>query len=541
MRFNLPTSSSVLAVSCALTLAGCGGGDDDTSNSSPRTFNLVEATVADIRAAQDSGLITAEQLVGMYYARILAYDIKGPTLKSFLYVNPRALNEARALDAMPVRLGPLHGVPVLLKDNVNTADMPTTAGSVALAGSVPAADAFITRKLRAAGAVILGKAQLTEFANFMTNGMPAGYSSLGGYALNPYDPRPLPDGDGRQVLTPGGSSAGPGIAAAANLTALAIGTETSGSILSPGTSNGVVGIKPTVGLVSRDGIVPISADQDIAGPLTRTVRDAALLLGAIAGYDAADPDTAACNTPGKCYADYTPFLDAGALRGARILVPPFPANRADIMEAAITAMQSAGATVVRQDTPLPAIGVNGILNYGFKRDLNAYLARLPATSRVHSLAEIIAFNAATPGAVKYGQTTLIASDALSLDPSSADTATYLADRAAGFASSRGILDSALNGPDGSAGTADDYDAFLFSGNSGAATPARAGYPSIVVPGGFVPPTAPVVNPAPAGVTFSGRAFSEPRLIALAYAFEQATRHRRPPGSTPALPGDTVTR
>lgn len=524
----------------AALVAGCGGSNDDDSPPAPTRFTLEEATVDDITAATRTGLVTSERLVGLYLSRIEAYDRAGPRLGSTLHVNQNALATARALDNT-APMGPLHGIPVLLKDNIDTVDMPTTAGSVALAGTVPAADAFIVGKLKRAGAVILGKAQLTEFANFMTNGMPAGYSSLGGWALNPYDPRPLPGGDGRPVLTPGGSSAGAGIATAANLTALSIGTETSGSILSPASANGIVGIKPTVGLVSRSGILPITADQDTAGPMTRTVRDAAILLGVIAGHDPADEATRACLAPNQCHSDYVRFLDANALMGARILVPPFPDNRAGIMEAAIAVLQSKGATVARQATALPAVTAPGILNYGFKRDLNAYLATRPASTRVRNLADIIAFNAATPGATRYGQTTLVASQALSLDPASADTATYVQNRDAGFAASRQTLTAALNGPDGAAGTPDDFDALLFSGNSGAGIPARAGFPSIVVPGGVVPPADPVVNAIPSGVTFSGRAFSEPRLIALAYAYEQATKLRRPPASTPPLPGETVTR
>ncbi|NUZ07890.1 amidase family protein [Piscinibacter koreensis] len=521
-------------------LAACGGGSDD-DKSGPTTFQLQEATVDDIKAATESDLITSEQLVGMYFSRIFAYDKAGPRLNSILHVNPNALSRARELDAQGGSKGPLHGIPVLLKDNIDTVDMPTTAGSVALANTYPAKDAFITRKLRDAGAIIIGKANLTEYANFLTSGMPAGYSSLGGYVLNPYDPRALPGGDGRPVLTPGGSSSGPGAATAANLTALSIGSETSGSILSPASANDVVGIKPTLGLVSRSGILPISADQDTAGPITRTVRDAAILLGVIAGHDPADPATAACQTAGNCFSDYTQFLDANALAGARILVPPFPTNRATIMEAAITVLQAKGATVVRQSTALANVTAPSVLNYGFKRDLNAYLATRPASQTVRTLADIIAFNAATPGALKYGQTLAIASDALSLDPSSADTAAYQANLAAGYSQSRGILNGALSGPDGVAGNADDYDALLFSGNSGAGTPARAGFPTVIVPGGTVPAVAPIEQPTPSGVAFSGRAFSEPRLIALAYAFEQATKLRRPPASTPALAGEVVTR
>ncbi len=270
-------------------------------------------------------------------------------------MNQRAVKDAQEANggrANGYQKRPLFGIPMILKDNIDTKDMPTTAGSVAFAGSIPQSDAFVAKKLLEAGAIILGKATMTEFANFLTNGMPAGYSSLGGYGYNPYDPRPDPrdalDGlgrplnDGRPALTPGGSSSGPGIAVAANLAAVGIGTETSGSILSPGTANMLVGIKPTVGLISRDGIIPIVADQDTAGPLARTVTDAAIVLGVIAGFDPNDPATEACLTPGNCFSDYTQFLDVNALQGARIAVPPFPANRATVMNNAIAIADSAG-------------------------------------------------------------------------------------------------------------------------------------------------------------------------------------------------------
>jgi amidase len=417
---------------------------------------------------------------------------------------------------------------------------------------------------------------MTEFANFLTNGMPAGYSSLGGYGFNPYDPRPdpraaldalgRPFNDGRPVLTPGGSSSGPGIAVAANLAAVGIGTETSGSILSPGTANLLVGLKPTVGLISRDGIIPIVADQDTAGPLTRTVTDAAIVLGVIAGFDPKDPATAACLTPGNCLNDYTQFLHADALQGARIAVPPFPANRAAVMTNAMNVLTANGATVVQVpalDAQLggcpsrppaanypPAAGCSTVLNYGFKRDLNLYIENhVRQAFPIKSLTDVVNFNIAFgPGATKYDQDLAIFSDFFDLSPNSPDTQRYNADRAEDISRSRGAIAKVLNGPDQIAGTADDFDAMLFSGNSGAATPAKAGFPSIVVPGGFfenvVTPPFPagfVAQPGPAGVTFSGRAFGEPRLIALAYAFEQATHHRVPPSSTPPLASDVVIR
>src|SRR3954453_758510 len=556
----------------------------------PQRFDLVEATIASIQNAIHDHVISAEKLVRMYHARIAAYD--GETtathLNSYIHLNRHALDEADERDhdndrdrGEGRRSRTLAGIPMILKDNIDTRDMPTTAGSLAFDGSFPRSDAFVTRRLRQAGAIILGKATMTEFANFLTNGMPAGYSSLGGYGFNPYDPRPdprvaldallRPFNDGRPALTPGGSSSGPGIAVAANLAACGTGTETSGSILSPGTANGLVGIKPTVGLISRDGIIPITADQDTAGPLARTVTDAAIVLGVIAGFDPNDPATATCLKPGNCHNEYTQFLDAKALSGARIVVPPFPANRADVMNNAIAVLRAQGAFVdVRTvglapqlggcpsrppeanyppaDAVAPALRCSTVLNYGFKRDLNQYIRdHVRRNFPIQSLADVVAFNAAhMPAATKYDQDLAIFSQLFDLSPGSADTQRYNRDRAEDIVRSRGAIAALLDGPDGVAGTADDFDAFLASGNNLAGTPAKAGYPSIVVPGGtfqnVVTPPFPAgfdAKPGPAGVTFSGRAFSEPRLIGLAYAFEQATHFRTPPASAPALPSDTV--
>jgi amidase len=516
-------------------------------------FQLVEATVEDMQRAFQTRLLTSEQLVHMYLARIQAYDQAGPALNAFLHVNANVVQEARQLDALrrPGRArSPLYGIPVALKDIIDTADMPTTGGSLTLEGSIPPNDAFITRRLRDAGAIILGKLTLTEFANFIAIGMPAGYSGLGLYGFNPYDPRVLPGGDGRPVLSPGGSSSGSGIAPSANLVALAVGTETSGSILSPSNMNGVVGVKPTVGLVSRSGIIPITADQDTAGPFGRTVADAATLLGVLAGFDPADPATAACLVPGNCFEDYTRFLDRRALRGARIAVPPFPDARADIMNAAIDVLRAEGAHVEIIPALAPQLGIcvsvpapdtcSTVLLYGQKRDMNAYLAGRPGAP-VSTLSDIVAANLVIPGSLKYGQAIFEAADSLDLDPGSDDTARYLADRAEDLARSRGALDGVYHGPDGIPGTSDDFDAILLSGNNQAGTAAKAGYPSVSVPGGFVTPVAPIEQPFPSTVTFTGPAFSEPRLIALAYAFERVTRHRVPPQSTPPLPTDFVRR
>jgi amidase len=526
-----------------------------------RRVQLVEATIGDLEQAMRTREVTAEQIVQAYLARIAAYDKTGPTLNAFLHVNAAALTEARRHDRDRDRAhGPLAGIPILLKDNIDTRDMPTTAGSVALAGSIPPTDAFITRRLRDAGAIVLGKATLTEFANFIAIGMPSGYSSLGGYGLNPYDPRPLPGSDGRPALTPGGSSSGPSIAVAANLVTVAIGTETSGSILSPTSANGVVGIKPTLGLVSRTGILPITEEQDTAGPIARTVTDAAIVLGVIAGFDPLDPATIACLIPGNCHRDYTRFLDRHALRHARIAVPHTPywtgftPDQEKIMTDAIAALRRAGATVVDpyelpNQADISAFGTctafpaptncSTVLMYGQKHDLDAYLTHRH-NAPVHTLHDIVEFNTAHAAvALKYGQALFLAADALDTSHGSADTQRFLADRAKDLALTQGGLDGVLNGPDGIEGTDDDFDAILFPQNRGAAAPARAGFPSVVVPGGLVPPAGDVIAPAPFGLAFTGRAFSEPTLIGIAYAFEQATHHRAAPPSAPPLPSDTL--
>jgi amidase len=546
--------------------------DADRHDRGRARFELVETTIPQIRKAMRANVLSAERLTRMYLKRIEAYEQAGPGVNAYQHVNPNAVRQARHLDLIHDRRArarkPLYGVPILLKDNIDTADMPTTAGSVALDGSIPPDDAFITRKLREAGAIILGKGTLTEYANFIAIGMPTGYSSLGGFGFNPYDPRvdprtTPPFNDGRPVLQTGGSSSGPGIGVNANLVAVAVGTETSGSILSPASANGVVGIKPTVGLVSRDGIIPITADQDTAGPITRTVTDAAILLGVLAGYDANDPATEACLTPGNCLDDYTRFLDKKALKGARLAAPPVAANRAALMDAAIAVMQEQGAYVERIETydvriGMPQLGTclarpaptdltcSTVLLYGFKRDLNAYLAATPAAPS-RTLAEVIAFNDAFVPPMKYGQAIALGAQELDVSPGSADTARYVADRAEDLRRSKLALDGVFNGPDGAPDTDDDFDAVLHLGNANANVPAKAGYPSVAVPAGFnalstlTPADPPIAAPFPSDVTFSGPAFSEPKLIALAYAFEQATRHRVPPASTPPLPSDAIRR
>ena len=498
-----------------------------TSTSEPTTFNLTDATIQDIEQAFEFGALTSEGLAKLYLNRIEAYE---PTLNSIIELNPNLLDEARGIDVQRLQgnlTSPLAGIPVLLKDNIDTADLPTTAGSLALEGSIPPDDAFITSELEDAGALILGKAGLTEFANFLTDGMPNGYSSLNGFTYNPYNPTAEPDGE--PILDTGGSSSGPAVAVAASLVPVSIGTETSGSILSPGNRNSVVGIKPTVGLVSRDGIIPIAESQDTAGPFGRTVADAATLLGELTGVDPSDDATAA--SEGQSFTDYTQFLDPDALDGSRIGVPKeywagLSEDRVTLIENAISTLESQGATIVYEEIPSTQELFefdSSVLFYEFKRDLNKYLDSLGDDAPVETLAEVIAFNRANPEeALRYGQTRALAAQEIDLVE---DRPQYLEDRATDLRLSREEgIDAYLEQY--------DLDAILFPENRGAAIAAKAGYPSVIVPSGYLP------DGAPFGVTFSGTAFSEPELIALAYSYEQASELRVPPESTPPLEGES---
>lgn len=472
--------------------------------------DLERATVADLQAAMEAGTLSSERLTGAYLARIAAISDGGPALNAVRALDPEALSDARALDrerAAGRLRGPLHGIPVLIKDNIDLLGMPTTAGSLALENSRPAADAFLVGRLRAAGAVVLGKANLTEFANFMTSGMPSGYSSLGGQVLNPYD----------ASVTPSGSSSGSGVAAAAGLAAITVGTETSGSILSPAVANSLVGVKPTVGLVSRGGILPISGTQDTAGPMARSVRDAALLLTALAGVDPADPVTQ--ESAAVAGTDYAAALSDQALTGARVgLVGTPPQGGAGtVYEAMLAVLRAQGAELVPvtlDQGNLPP----WVLVQEFKRDLDAYLARLPADAPMHDLASIIAFNQAhaAEGAIKFGQTLLTESQAVDLaDP--ATLAAYQQARAEGLRLSRERIDAAL--------AADKLDALLFNSSGSAGIGARAAYPSVALPIGYHPD-----NGRPLGITLLGTAYSEARLLALAYDYEQAATAWRPPSA-----------
>ena len=555
-------------------LAACAPAPDMAQPAAP--FSVVEATIPDMQKAMQEGRITSRQIVEQYLQRIGLYEDR---LNAVMAVNPRALAEADRLDqerkAGKVR-GPLHGIPIALKDNVHTTDIPTTGGALAFEGLMPPYDATLTTHLREAGAVIIAKTVMTELANWVANGMPGNYSALGGYGMNPYDPRrdPRPaTADGRPVLNTGGSSSG--IGTAANFWAANVGTETSGSILSPSNQNMLAGIKPTVGRISRYGVIPITADMDTAGPMARTVTDAAILFGVLEGAapDPNDAATKACQPPPN--RDYTPFLKRDGLKGARIGIPranyydkiTLPGEkepRGGITEAQATSMAEAiavlkqeGATVVDADIPSvvdhdpknnfllwgtcagPA-DVRGkdqnctyALKYGMKRDFNAWLASLGAAAPVKTLAELRAFNLAHGArhAIKYAQAQLDVSDEMDLER---DRARWQADR------EKDIRLGATHGID-EALTAQKLDALLFPGASGAGIAAKPGYPTVIVPFGLVVPVPPAnapfpagftPAPAPYGVSFAGTACSEPRLIELAYAFEQATKKRVAPASAP---------
>ncbi|HEV2387769.1 MAG TPA: amidase [Candidatus Acidoferrales bacterium] len=491
-------------------------------------FELDESTVADLQAGMKSGKFTSRSLTEKYLQRIEEIDRGGPTVRSVIETNPDAVSIADSLDAERKSKGPrgpLHGIPVLIKDNIGTADrMMTTAGSLALLGSVSAKDSGVARRLREAGAVILGKANLSEWANYRSTHSSSGWSGRGGQTNNPY----------ALDRNPCGSSSGSGAAAAANLCAVAVGTETDGSVVCPSSINGIVGIKPTVGLISRAGIVPISHTQDTAGPMCRTVTDAAILLGALAGTDPADSATAASR--GKARADYTRFLDPNGLRGARIgIVRKYfegVGGNAAVFDAALDVLKHQGAVVV-DPADIPTIGKWDdseaiVLSYEFKHNLNAYLAEYAPNAQVHTLKDLIEFNERNREREMpyFGQEQFLQAEARGpLTDKTYLDALALDGRLARGEGIDAVMDKykldALVAPTaGPAWLTDwvdgDHDT---SGSSSAA--AIAGYPSITVPAGFV-------FGLPVGISIFGRAWSEPKLIAIAYAFEQATKVRKPP-------------
>jgi amidase len=492
-----------------------------------KPFELDEATISSLQEAMRSGRLTARRIAEKYLERIEEIDQRGPALRSVIETNPEALDIAEALDrerrAGRLR-GPLHGIPILIKDNIDTADrMLTTAGSLALVESRPARDAHVAARLREAGAVILGKTNLSEWANFRSTRSSSGWSGRGGQTLNPY----------ALDRNPCGSSSGSGAAVAANLALAAVGTETDGSIVCPSSATGIVGIKPTLGLVSRAGIIPIAHSQDTAGPMARTVADAAALLAALQGFDARDAVTrAGLKFNGT---DYTRLLNPAALRGARIGVARkfFGFNdRVDaLMTEALDAIKRAGAVLV-DPADIPTSGQFDasefeVLLYEFKADLNQYLAARPGP-HPRTLKELIEFNERNKEREMpyFGQDLFIRAEAKGPLTEAAYRAALRKNRL--LAGTRGIdavmtrhrLDALVAPTGGPAWTTDLVNGDHFSG--GSSSPAAvAGYPSVTIPAGFV-------HGLPVGISFFGRAFTESKLIPLAYAYEQLTRHRRPP-------------
>ena len=559
-----------LATGCAWRLSFVG--------TAGQPFNVVETGIPELQRALAEGRVTSRQLTVEYLTRIALYEDQ---LKAIITVNPKVLEEADALDRERAQgriRGPLHGIPIALKDNIHTTDMPTTGGAVAFEGYRPSYEATVSRNLRAGGALIIAKTVLTELANWVAGTptpMPANFSGLAGYGFNPYDARRDPregTNDGRVALAPGGSSSG--IGTAASFWAANVGTETSGSILSPANQTMLVGIKPTVGRISRYGIIPITADQDTAGPLARTVTDAAILLGVLEGVgpDPNDPATGLCPLPRNH--DYTPHLKRDGLKGARIGIPRaffydkltlpgdttarggLTPDQGRVMAEALETLRREGAVIV-DPADIPSVvdpepannflnwnicsgatGAKGsdgscsvVFKYGMKRDFNAWLRTLGPSAPVKTLTELRNFNLARTarGAIKYGQSNLDNSDEMDLE---ADRERYQADRAKdiALAATRGI-DAVMK--------AHQLDAVLFPAGSGANIVARPGYPTVIVPFGTIRnvqtppfPDGFEARPAPFGVSFAGGACSEPRLIELAYAFEHATKRRVPPPATP---------
>jgi amidase len=506
----------------------------------PRTLSLDTATVADLNAAFDAGALTSEQLVEMCLARIRAYDRQGPSVRALITVNPKALDIARQLDVerkSKGRRSPLHGIPVVLKDNINTADMPTTAGSIALEGSVPPADAFVAKRLRDAGAIILGKANMSEFASGVAR------SSLGGQMKNPHD----------LTRTPLGSSGGSGISVAAAYAVIAIGTDTGGSIRNPSAATGIVGLKPTHGLISRGGIVPLALTFDTAGPLARSVHDVAVALSVMAGVD--DADVVTKQSEGHVETDYTKHLRREALKGARIgIVRDFTGQDPDVdwaVEAGLTAMRAAGATVVDVRVPrwlLDAKGefYNAIRFPEFRVQIAQYLKTLGPNypkNIEQLLARATEFNALRPDGAgpNPNRWAMLKREA---ESGGLDDFRYTSVRDHALPMVRAIIEGIL--------ASQKLDALVYptlptrpplitappnppGGTAG--TPVNlanlTGFPDLIVPAGFTGDELPVA------LSFLGPAFSEAKLLALGYSFEQATRARRLPVHTPRLPGESI--
>ncbi|HXM64994.1 MAG TPA: amidase [Terriglobales bacterium] len=533
-RRFLQTSALAGVSAAALSTLAIASADSTCPLATPeiKPSELDEITIADLQAGMASGKFTARSITEKYLARIDEIDKHGPALNSVIEINPDALAIADALDkerkTNHVR-GPMHGIPVLIKDNIDTADrMQTTAGSLALLGSKPTRDSFVAQKLRESGAVILGKTNLSEWANIRSSHSSSGWSGRGGQTVNPY----------ALDRNPCGSSSGSGAATAASLCAVAVGSETDGSVVCPSSANGLVGIKPTLGLISRAGIIPIAHSQDTAGPMARTVRDAAILLSALAGVDPRDSATAA--SAGNAAADYTKFLDPHGLRGARIGVARkyFGSNDAQdqLMNNLIAAMKHQGADIV-DPADLPTHGKFDdsellVLLYELKADLNAYLAARPGAPR--SLQDIINFNDSNHEKEMpyFGQDLFIKAETKgplsSKEYIDALEANHRLSRKEGIDAviDQFRLDAIMAPTAGPAWLTDFANGdHAVGGSSNAA--AVAGYPDITVPAGFV-------FGLPVGISFFGRAWSEPTLLKIAYGFEQTIQARRPPRFLPTL-------
>jgi amidase len=506
-----------------------------------KTVDLDSATIADLNRAFDSGTLTSEKLVAMCLARIAAYDHRGPGLNAVMALNPKAIETGRALDAERKQKGPrspLHGIPVVLKDNYNTSDMPTTAGSVLLEGSVPPTDAFLVKKLRAAGAIILAKVNMSEFAS----GVP--YSSLGGQSKNPHD----------LLRTPSGSSGGVGVAVAAAYAPLGLGTDTGGSIRGPSTSNGIVGLKPTHGLLSRDGIIPLALSFDTGGPMTRSVFDAAVSLGVMTGIDAADPATK--KSEGKFSSDYAKNLDTNALRGARIgIARDFMGQDSEVdwvIEAALAAIRHAGATVVEVRYPKWLLDAktefyNTVRYPEFTAQIKQYLATL-GPQYPKNLDELIDradhFTATREDGARPNPNrwSLFKREAAS---GTLEDYRYTSVRDHALPLVRAVVEGIL--------VSQNLDAIVYPTSPrrpallsappdppGGARESPTnianltGFPDLIVPAGFTGDRLPI------GISFFGAAFSETRLLSLGYSFEQSTKARRRPVNAPPLEGETIT-
>ncbi|NRB64418.1 MAG: amidase [Saprospiraceae bacterium] len=535
-RRNFLRNTALGGITIPLIASGCtntpetkasSGAQNNEVSSQKDSFKLLEATVADLQKMMEDGSLSARQITELYLDRIRSIDQKGPALNSVIEINPEALSIAEQLDkerkAGKIR-GPLHGIPILIKDNIDTGDnMQTTAGALVMVGNQPQTDAFIVTKMRNAGAILLGKTNLSEWANFRSTRSSSGWSGRGGQTKNPY------------VLdrNPCGSSSGSGASVSANLCAIAIGTETNGSIVCPSNANGVVGIKPTVGLWSRSGIIPISFTQDTAGPMARTVRDAVILLGPLTGVDTNDAKTV--QSTGKSFPDYTPYLDKNGLTGTRIGIirdmMGFHEGVDIALEDAFEAMRQKGAEIIDVEFPEEWQGLGGagynVLLYEFKDGVNKYLQTANPSSGVKTLEDIIAWNIENESeAMPYFKQEILKAAHAKGD---LNTQEYLEALEKTVNQSRKGIErllrehnlDALAGPTGGpAWTTDVINGDKFGGGSSSPA-ARAGYPNITVPAGLV-------AGLPFGISFFAEAFAEPRLIKIAYAFEQATKQRVAP-------------